>query len=46
MHGTPRYRGEDNAEVLREVLGLSGDEITALGAAGVLSSHVPNQRRG
>ena len=46
VHGTPRYRGEDNAEVLREVLGLSGDEITALGAAGVLSSHVPNQRRG
>ena len=50
VRGTPRYRGEDNAEVLRVVLGLSDDEITALDAAGVLSSHVPNhvpsQRRG
>ena len=44
VRGTPRYRGEDNAEVLGEVLGLSDDEITALASAGVLSSHVPAQR--
>ena len=46
VRGTPRYRGEDNAEVLREVLGLTDDEIADLDAAGVLSSHVPSQRRG
>jgi CoA:oxalate CoA-transferase len=45
VHGTPRYRGEDNAEVLREVLGLSDDEIRELGDSGVLSSHVPEHRR-
>jgi CoA:oxalate CoA-transferase len=44
VRGTPRYRGEDNAEVLREVLGLSDDEIAALDEAGVLSSHVPGAR--
>jgi CoA:oxalate CoA-transferase len=45
VRGTPRYRGEDNAEVLREVLGLSDDEIAELDDAGVLSSHVPGRRR-
>ena len=44
VRGTPRYRGEDNAEVLGDVLGLDADEIAALSAAGVLSSHVPARR--
>jgi CoA:oxalate CoA-transferase len=42
VHGTPRYRGEDNAEVLREVLGKSDADIEALTEAGVLSSHLPH----
>jgi crotonobetainyl-CoA:carnitine CoA-transferase CaiB-like acyl-CoA transferase len=46
VRGTPRYRGEDNAEVLRELLGLSDDEVAALDRAGVLSSHVPGRPRG
>ena len=41
VHGTPRYRGEDNAEVLREVLDLSDETIAELAATGVLSSHLP-----
>ncbi|MCB0968819.1 MAG: CoA transferase [Ilumatobacter sp.] len=43
--GSPRYRGEDNAEVLREVLGMDDDEIAALAASGVLSEHLPRSRR-
>jgi CoA:oxalate CoA-transferase len=43
VHGTPRYRGEDNAEVLRELLGLDDDEIAHLDADGVLSSHLPRR---
>lgn len=43
VHGTPRYRGEDNAEILREVLGLTDDEIAALASAGVLSQHLPRR---
>jgi crotonobetainyl-CoA:carnitine CoA-transferase CaiB-like acyl-CoA transferase len=46
VRGTPRYRGEDNADVLSEVLGLTADEIAALDEAGILSSHVPSRRRG
>ena len=41
VHGAPRYRGEDNAEVLREVLGLTDDTIDELTDAGILSSHTP-----
>jgi crotonobetainyl-CoA:carnitine CoA-transferase CaiB-like acyl-CoA transferase len=37
--GTPRYRGEDNAEVLHEVLGMSDEAIEALARTGVLSAH-------
>ena len=39
VHGTPRYRGEDNASVLRDMLGLSDDEIAQLAESGVLSAH-------
>lgn len=46
VHGTPRYRGEDNAEVLRELLGMSDDEIAELAVSGVLSDHVPRRRDG
>lgn len=41
VHGTPRYRGEDNAAVLRELLGMDDDEIARLAADGVLSDHLP-----
>jgi crotonobetainyl-CoA:carnitine CoA-transferase CaiB-like acyl-CoA transferase len=44
VKGGPRYRGEDNAEVLSELLGLQPDEIAALAEAGVLSHHLPRQR--
>ena len=44
VRGGPRYRGEDNAEVLSELLGLGADEIAALAESGVLSHHVPRQR--
>jgi len=40
---TPRYRGEDNADVLRDVLGMSDADIAALGDSGVLSSHLPRR---
>ncbi len=43
VSGTPRYRGEDNASVLREVLGMSDDEIARLDDAGVLSHHRPRR---
>jgi len=43
VRGTPRYRGEDNAEVLRDVLGLADDEIARLDDAGVLSAHLPRR---
>ncbi len=39
--GVPRYRGEDNADVLRDYLGMSDDEITELAEAGILSDHLP-----
>jgi CoA:oxalate CoA-transferase len=43
VRGPARYRGEDNAEVLRDVLGLPDDEIARLSADGVLSSHLPRR---
>jgi len=42
--GSPRYRGEDNADVLSELLGLGPDEIAALTESGVLSSQLPQPR--
>lgn len=41
VHGEPKYRGEDNAAVLREVLGLDETSIAALSDSGVLSSRLP-----
>lgn len=39
--GTPRYRGEDNAAVLRDHLGMTDDQIAELVDAGILSDHLP-----
>jgi crotonobetainyl-CoA:carnitine CoA-transferase CaiB-like acyl-CoA transferase len=39
----PSYRGEDNAEVLRE-LGYDDEQIAAFAAAGVILSNVPPHR--
>ena len=44
IQGVPKYRGEDNAKVLREVLGLSDDEIAQLERDGVTSSHGPQKQ--
>jgi crotonobetainyl-CoA:carnitine CoA-transferase CaiB-like acyl-CoA transferase len=39
--GQPRYRGEDNRAVLRELLGLDDSAIDRLERNGVISSRVP-----
>ena len=41
VSGLPKYRGEDNREVLAELLGLDNDAIDQLEADGVLSSRIP-----
>ena len=41
VRGEPRYRGEDNRQVLRELLDLPDAEIDRLEADGVLASRVP-----
>ena len=43
IHGTPRYRGEDNHAVLHELLGLDSAALSQLEESGVLSSHVPRR---
>ena len=43
VSGYPRFRGEDNAEVLRELLGLDDAAVGALHESGVLSARVPSQ---
>jgi len=43
VRGEPKYRGEDNAAVLREVLGLDNSTIEALARDGVTSSHSPTK---
>ncbi|MFM7898294.1 MAG: CaiB/BaiF CoA transferase family protein [Actinomycetota bacterium] len=43
IRGVPKYRGEDNAHVLRELLGLDDATITQLARDGVTSSHGPTQ---
>jgi crotonobetainyl-CoA:carnitine CoA-transferase CaiB-like acyl-CoA transferase len=44
VRGAPRYRGEDNGEVLSELLGLDADELLRLEQAGVLTSRTPTTR--
>lgn len=41
--GVPKFRGEDNAVVLTEMLGMSADDIAKLDADGVLSSRLPKR---
>ena len=41
--GYPRYRGEDNREVLGELLGLDDAALDHLEATGVISSRVPRR---
>jgi crotonobetainyl-CoA:carnitine CoA-transferase CaiB-like acyl-CoA transferase len=43
IHGEPRYRGENNHDVLQEFLGLDQSELERLDSAGVLSSHLPRR---
>lgn len=43
-HGEPRYRGEDNRNVLTDLLGLSDAELDDLEARHVLSSRLPRPR--
>ena len=44
IRGLPKYRGEDNELVLREILGIDADTITQLQRDGVTSSHGPTQQ--
>jgi crotonobetainyl-CoA:carnitine CoA-transferase CaiB-like acyl-CoA transferase len=39
--GEPRYRGEDNRTVLRDILNMNDEEIDKLEANNVLSSRLP-----
>jgi len=41
VRGQPAYRGEHNAEVLEELLGMNADEVKQLEESGVLSSRGP-----
>jgi crotonobetainyl-CoA:carnitine CoA-transferase CaiB-like acyl-CoA transferase len=41
VRGEPRFRGEDNAAVLRDMLGMDDDAIAALHESGVLSARPP-----
>lgn len=42
VSGVPKYRGEDNREILAELLGYDDDRLATLEADGVLSSRLPN----
>jgi len=42
-HGEPRYRGEDNRIVLKELLGITDSELDDLEDRTVLSSRLPRQ---
>jgi hypothetical protein len=42
VRGEPRFRGEDNRDVLSELLGYDDATIDRLEADGVLSSRVPS----
>jgi CoA:oxalate CoA-transferase len=42
LRGGPKYRGEDNRDVLKELLGYDDATVDGLEAEGVLSSRVPS----
>jgi hypothetical protein len=42
VSGVPKYRGEDNREILAELLGFDDAHLDALEAGGVLSSRLPD----
>ena len=44
IQGVPKYRGEDNANVLRELLGFDDKTIAQLERDGVMSSHPPTKQ--
>jgi CoA:oxalate CoA-transferase len=41
--GVPKFRGEDNAEVLQQLAGVTPEEVEHLTAAGVLSIRLPKK---
>jgi CoA:oxalate CoA-transferase len=41
--GIPKFRGEDNAEVLQQLAGVTPEEVEQLTAAGVLSIRLPKK---
>ena len=43
VRGIPKYRGEDNREVLRDLLELNDEELAGLEERGVLLSRVPGK---
>jgi crotonobetainyl-CoA:carnitine CoA-transferase CaiB-like acyl-CoA transferase len=45
-HGEPAYRGEHNREILRELLGMSDEEIERLEADAILSHRGPGKAPG
>ena len=45
LRGGAKYRGEDNREVLAEVLGYDDATLDALEADGILSSRMPSSAR-
>jgi len=42
VRGTPKYRGEDNRTVMKDLLGLADEELERLESEGVLLSRVPD----
>ena len=46
VRGEPKYRGEDNARVLRDILGMDEADIERLAHDGVTSSHGPTANQG
>jgi CoA:oxalate CoA-transferase len=44
IRGIPKYRGEDNTAVLRDLLGVDNETITQLAHDGVTSSHQPSDK--
>ena len=44
VRGIPKYRGEDNAEVATEWLGMPAEAVKALEDKGILTSRVPGLR--